>query len=144
MADLQDTVNFLYKVPIFQALKKNQLEKLAKRMIERDFPAGKSIVTQGQGGEGFFVVQSGKVDVIRERADGSKAVVNQLGAGDFLGELALLDNGIRTATAVTTEETKCLVLIRWDFISTLKEDPDMAVTILEELARRFRLALDSL
>jgi CRP/FNR family cyclic AMP-dependent transcriptional regulator len=144
MTNIPEVVNFLYKVPIFHALKKNQLEQLAKRFVERDFPLGTEIVTQGQGGEGFFIVQTGKVDVIRERQDGTKAVVNQMSTGDFLGELALLDNGLRTATAITTEQTRCLVLTRWDFLALLREDADMAVTILEELARRFRLALDSL
>jgi len=139
-----DVVNFLYKVPMFQALKKNQLERIAGRLTEREFPAGAQIVTQGQGGEGFFILYSGKADVVRERSDGTRAVVNQIGKGDFLGELALLDNGLRTATAVTTEATRCLVLTRWDFLSLLREDADMAVTILEELAKRFRLALDSL
>jgi len=144
MTNPADVVNFLYKVPVFHGLKKHQLEQLAKRFVERDFPSGAQIVTQGQGGEGFFIVQSGKVDVIRERADGTKALVNQMGPGDFLGELALLDNGLRTATATTTEATRCLVLTRWDFMALLREDADMAVTILEELARRFRLALDNL
>ena len=139
-----DVVNFLYKVPMFQALKKNQLERIAGRLTEREFPAGAPIVTQGQGGEGFFILYSGKADIVRERSDGTRAVVNQLAVGDFLGELALLDNGLRTATAVTTETTRCLVLTRWDFLSLLREDADMAVTILEELAKRFRLALDSL
>jgi CRP/FNR family transcriptional regulator, cyclic AMP receptor protein len=144
MAEPQNVVKFLYNVPLFQSLKKNQLEKLSRRFVDREYEAGTEIVSQGHGGEGFFIITSGKVDVIRERADGSKAVVNQLSASDFFGELALLDNGIRTATVVTTEPTKCLVLVRWDFIMTLREDADMAVTILEELAKRFRLALESL
>ena len=144
MANPQDVVKFLNNVQLFQTLKKHQLELLAKRFVEREYPAGKEIVTQGQGGEGFFIVVSGKLDVIREKTDGTKTIVNQMGPGDFLGELALLDNGIRTATAITKEPTKCLVLARWDFIAALREDADMAVTILEELARRFRLALDVL
>jgi CRP-like cAMP-binding protein len=144
MTDLQNVVKFLYNVPLFQSLKKNQLEKVAKRIVEREYATGTEIVSQGHGGEGFFIVYSGKVDVIRERGDGTKAVVNQLSKGDFFGELALLDNGIRTATAVTTEPTMCLVLVRWDFIMLLREDADMAVTILEELAKRFRIALETL
>jgi CRP-like cAMP-binding protein len=50
----------------------------------------------------------------------------------------------RSATVITTEATNCLVLTRWDFIALLREDADMAVTILEEMAKRFRMALDSL
>ena len=144
MTNLQEVVKFLYNVPMFHSLNKGQLERLAKRFTERDYPAGTEIVTQGHGGEGFFIVFSGKVDVIRERSDGAKVVVNQMATGDFLGELALLDNGLRTATAVTSEATHCLVLTRWDFLSVVKEDPEMAITIMEELARRFRQALDRL
>ena len=75
--------------------------------------AGQAIVTQGLGGEGFFVVVSGRAEAIRQRADGAKLVVNTFGPTDFFGELALLDDGLRTATVVTTEPTKCLVLTRW-------------------------------
>jgi CRP-like cAMP-binding protein len=117
--------------------------------IARNFSDGILMETQRASnvavtGEGFFVVYDGKVDVVRERADGNKAVVNHLSAGDFFGEMALLDDGPRTATCVAVEATKCYVLPRWDFMAVLKEDPDMAITILEEMARRFRAALDVL
>ena len=65
-------------------------------------------------------------------------------ATDFFGELALLDDGLRTASVVATEQTQCLALTRWDFITALREDAEMAVLILQELAKRFRRALDSL
>jgi CRP/FNR family cyclic AMP-dependent transcriptional regulator len=78
------------------------------------------------------------------RADGEKVVVNTFGPTDFFGEIALLDDGPRTASVVTTEPTQCLVLTRWDFHGVLKEDVDMAITILGEMAKRFRIALDAL
>ena len=144
MADVKETVGFLNRVPLFRGLKKRQLERLAKRFVQRKYAAGEAIVTQDKGGEGFFVVVSGQAEAIRERADGTRVVVNTFGPTDFLGELALLDEGPRTASVVTTEATECLVLTRWDFLGVLREDVDMAVTILEELARRFRMALDVL
>ena len=144
MADVKETVGFLNRVPLFRGLKKRQLERLAKRFVQRKYAAGGAIVTQDQGGEGFFVVVSGQAEAIRERADGTRVVVNTFGPTDFLGELALLDEGPRTASVVTTEATECLVLTRWDFLGVLREDVDMAITILEELARRFRMALDVL
>lgn len=79
-----------------------------------------------------------------ERADGSKSVVNTFGPTSYFGELALLDEGQRTATVIATEPTNCLILPRWDFLAALREDPEMAVVILQELARRFRRALGSL
>ena len=71
-------------------------------------------------------------------------MVNTFGPIDFFGELALLDDGLRTASVVATEVTQCLALTRWDFRAVLKEDVDMAITILEEMAQRFRMALDVL
>ena len=144
MADVKQTIGFLARVPLFRGLKKRQLERLAKRFVEREYAAGEAIVTQDKGGEGIFIIVSGKAEAIRERADGIKAVVNTFGPTDFFGELALLDDGLRTASVVTTEATKCLALTRWDFLGILKEDADMGVVIAQELAKRFRMALDVL
>ena len=143
MANVKQIVVFLEKVPLFKGLNRRQLEHLAKRFVEREYTAGRAIVEQNQGGEGFFIIVSGSADVIRERSDGSKTTVNHFEATDFFGELALLDDGLRTASVITTEPTQCLVLTRWDFLGTLKEDCEMAIPILQELARRFRIALDA-
>ena len=144
MADVKKTVGFLVRVPLFRGLKNRQLERLARRFVLRDYAAGEAIVTQDRGGEGIFIIESGKAEAIRMRADGEKVVVNTFGPTDFFGEIALLDDGLRTASVVTTEPTQCLVLTRWDFHGVLKEDVDMAITILGEMAKRFRMALDAL
>ena len=144
MANLEQIVGFLNKVPLFTSLKRGQLERLAKRFVERQYDAGKDIVTQGQGGEGLFIVVSGGADVFRARADGEKVLVNRFGPTDFFGEMALLDEGIRTATVVPTEKTVCLVLTRWDFLGILNEDAEISIVILQELARRFRMALEAM
>lgn len=144
MSNTKEIVTFLQKVPFFQGLKNRQLENLAKRMVVRDYKAGDVIVSQGQGGEGFFILTSGQAEAIRHRADGESVVVNQFGPKDFFGELALLDDGPRTATITATEATQCLVLVRWDFLAILREDAEMAVVILMELAHRFRVTLDNL
>jgi CRP/FNR family cyclic AMP-dependent transcriptional regulator len=145
MASADQKKKFISNVPLFKGLKDRQLQLLADRMVERTYAAGDTIVEQGQGGEGFFVITTGRAAATRIRADGEKIPVNSFGPGDFFGELALLDEGgIRTATIVATEPLTCLILIRWDFLSTLRQDAEMAVIILQEIARRFRIALDSL
>ena len=144
MADVKKIVGFLNRVPLFQGLKRRQLERLAQKFVPREYAAGQAIVTQDKGGEGFFIIESGKAEAIRERADGTKVVLNTFGPTDFFGEIALLADGLRTASVVATEATQCLVLTRWDFLGVLKEDVDMAIAILEELAKRFRVALDVL
>ena len=144
MSDTKQTAKFLDNVPLFNGLNGRQLEHIAKRFVGRDYAAGQTIVIQGSGGEGFFVVQSGHAEAVLERADGSKSVVNTFGPTSFFGELALLDDGLRTASVIATEPTHCLVLTRWDFLAALREDAEMAIVILQELARRFRQALGAL
>jgi CRP-like cAMP-binding protein len=144
MSDLKQTVGFLQKIPLFQGLNNRQYEHLAKRTVERKYDAGQAIVNQDQSGEGFFIVISGKAEAIRQRSDGSRITVNTFGPTDYFGELALLDDGLRTASVVTTEPATCLVLTRWDFLSALREDVEISILILQELARRFRRALDAL
>ena len=144
MSLTQQTAQFLDKVPLFNSLNPRQLEQLAKRVIGRNYEAGQTIVSQGAVGEGFFVVQSGHAEAVVERADGTKSVVNTFGPTSYFGELALLDDGPRTASVIATEPTRCLALTRWDFQSALREDSEMAILILQELARRFRQALSSM
>jgi CRP/FNR family transcriptional regulator len=145
MAHTGEPIQFLQHVPLFQGLNNRQLKKLADRFVARRYAAGEAMVTQGQGGEGFFILVSGTAEAARTRADGEKVIVNTFGSGDFFGEMALLDDeGLRTATVQATTACDCLALTRWDFLGILKEDADMAVTILQELARRFRMALDRL
>lgn len=144
MSDPVDRVEFLNKVPLLDGLSKRQLRKLAGRFVTRQYEPGEAIVTQGRGGEGLFIIVSGHAEAIRERADGSRIVVNSFGPTDFFGELTLLDDGTRTATVMTRKPTECLVLARWDFLSVMKEDAEMGVVVSQELARRFRRALSVL
>ncbi len=141
---MSETIEFLKRVPLLDGLNSKQLGQLEKRFVARSYKVGEQIVRQGEGGEGLFIVVNGVAEAIRERADGSTAVVNNFGSTDFFGELALLHDGTRTASVVATADTDCLVLARWDFLAAMKEDADMGVVVSQELARRFRRALDRL
>ena len=144
MSNPQNTVDFLRRVPLFYGLSDRKLNKLAKRFVARGFASGDMIVAQGDGGEGLFIIVSGKAEAVRERVNGDKIVVSTFGPTSFFGELALLNEGTRTASVIAREDTECLVLARWDFLSVLKEDADMGVMVAQELARRFRRMLDTL
>ena len=144
MPEQGERIRFLAKVPLFHGLKERQLDRIASRFVQRDYRSGQDIVTQGKGGAGLFIIVSGAAEAIRVRADGSKAVVNTFGPTDFFGELALLDDEPRTASVVATEDTQCLVLSQWEFFGALREDAEMGIEILQEIARRFRRALNVL
>ncbi|MBN1639938.1 MAG: cyclic nucleotide-binding domain-containing protein [Anaerolineae bacterium] len=144
MPEQADRIKFLARVPLFQGLKEKHLRMLNSRFVARTYSPGQDIVTQGKGGAGLFIVLSGGAEAIRVRNDGSKAVVNTFGPTDYFGELALLDDEPRTASVVATEETECLVISQWEFFGALREEPDMAIEVLQEVARRFRRALNTL
>lgn len=138
MAKLDDMEKFLATIPLFHGLNKKQLKQLANRFVARNYEAGKNIVTQGKGGEGMFVMISGRAEAVVESSDGTKTTVNEFVSRDFFGEVAMLDDGPRTASVVATEETECLVLTRSDFIALMKNDAEMAIEITVALAKRLR------
>ena len=144
MPEQEDRVRFLANVPLFRGLKQRQLQALNKRFVSRSYDVGDEIVTQGRGGAGLFILLSGAAEAVRIRRDGTRVVVNTFGPTDFFGELALLDDEPRTASVISREDTECLVLSQWEFFGALREDPDMAIEVLQELARRFRRALNVL
>ncbi len=143
MTDFAEIAQALARVPVFSSLKKRQLEKLARTFSERQCAPGEVIVPQGRGGYGFFILVSGRAKAVRRLDNGEEVVVNQFGPGDFFGELALLDGGPRTASVIAEEPTVCLIMPREHFLGVLREDGEIAVAILEELARRFRASLEA-
>jgi CRP-like cAMP-binding protein len=144
MHDDERIVDILENVPLFSTLRKRQLANLARIFIERNCDPGEVIVPQGRDGYGFFIVAEGKAQAVREKSDGSTAILNTFGKNDFFGEIALLDNGPRTASVIATDETHCLILPRENFLGVLRRDGEMAVTIMVELTRRFRARLAEL
>ena len=141
---MADKIKFLAKVPLFAGLSDRQMKKLGNRFITRDYKAGDYIVTQGKGGAGMFTIVSGATEAVIESLDGEKTVVNHFGVTDFFGEIALLDDGPRTASVIATKDTECMILSREDFISIMKNDADMGVVIAEELARRLRRVVSAM
>ncbi len=127
------TEEMLAKVPLFQDLPKKSLDRIAKFVRQRNFQAGDTIFKEGEEGVGFFLVTSGKVDV--SRAGSTLATISD---GGFFGEMALLDNHRRSATVKATADTACLAIMRSDFIAELRNNPDLAVEMLNTMSRRVR------
>ncbi len=143
MAKPDNTDKFLAQVPLFKGLKDRQLKQLAHRFVARSYHAQDYIVSQGKGGAGMFIIVSGHAEAVLEASDGDKTVVNTFGPSEFFGEIALLDDGPRTASVIATEETECLILSRPDFIAIMENDAEMGVVIATELANRIRKLITS-
>jgi len=126
-------IDRLRTVPLFDACDEKQLQFIATRVEEVDVPAGKVFTEQGRSGGEFFVILSGEAEVKR-----AGAVVAHLRTGDYFGEIALLDNGPRTATVVAKSPIRCLVLSPGQFQDVLYQNPTLAVTMLHAVVRRLR------
>ena len=102
-------------------------------MKERTFPAGTVITEVGQSGLGFFIIDSGTASVVVGGKPG-----RTLGAGDYFGEIALIDQGPRTAKITADCELRCYGMTAWEFRPFVQSHPDVAWALLETLAQRVR------
>lgn len=133
-----DREEILNRVPIFAGLDSKHLKRLSKLMVPRSFRAGEAIVQEKDRPAGFFVITSGKVEVVRGAAGDRPQVLATLGPGDFFGEMALFEGQARSATVRALEDTDCLVMTGWDFRAELSTDPEIAMAVLETVVRRLR------
>jgi CRP/FNR family transcriptional regulator, cyclic AMP receptor protein len=122
-------------VPLFAGFNRREIDALGRLMDEIDVKEGRVLMREGAVGREFFIVVSGSVRVERK---GRK--VNELGAGDFLGEIALIDGGPRTATAIAAEPCRLLVLGVGGFRTLVSKYPTVQGKIMKALAVRLREA----
>ena len=128
-----EKLDLLRTVPLFHGLRDRELERISALADIIDLPAGRTIMTQGDRGAEMFVVVSGSAWIER---DGES--LGDRGAGEVLGEIALLDGGPRTATVTLAENSRLLVLARREFQSMLDEFPEVRLQVLETVAHRLR------
>ena len=131
--DNTQVIALLQDTPIFANTSEKSLESMIKSAVEKTVSPGEKLVQEGQGGVGFYLILEGKAEVIK---DGQKLA--ELGTGNFFGELAVIDGQTRTADVVAVTETKCWILSQWAMKSIIANHPEVALSMLEELARRLR------
>jgi CRP/FNR family cyclic AMP-dependent transcriptional regulator len=124
-------VESLKRAPLFAGLSRKELVHLARLADDVEVPAGTVLCKEGDRGREFFVLVEGKVDVVRK---GRR--VATLGAGDFLGEIALLEPTPRTATVTAKTPLRFFVLTPKEFRQVLDENPSVERKVLRALARR--------
>jgi CRP/FNR family transcriptional regulator, cyclic AMP receptor protein len=122
-------------IPLFADLDKKELQGVASSMKERTFNAGQKIASEGQTGIGFFVIADGTAKVTR--GDEERAT---LGPGDYFGEIALIDDGIRTASVTADSELKVYGLTSWEFRPIVESNASIAWKLLKTMAVRLREA----
>ena len=113
-----DEREVLRTVPIFSELSDEDITSLAHLALRKRYPKDTVIFFENEEGDFFFTILEGRVKVTILGDDGREVILSVLGPGDFFGEMALLDNEPRSATAIAVEETELLSLHRNDFLST--------------------------
>jgi CRP-like cAMP-binding protein len=128
-------VEAIHGVPLFADLDEAELEQVARLFKQRTFAAGETVAKEGSGGAAFFLIESGTATVSvggQERAG--------LGPGEYFGEIALIDEGARSATITANEDLVCQGLTYWDFRPLVMENAAICWKLLQFMVARLRSA----
>jgi CRP-like cAMP-binding protein len=125
--------NALAQVPLFAHCTAQELAFIASRTDEVDAPAGRQLTRQGHSGEAFYVLLDGEAEV---EVNGRRR--RTLKAGDFFGEISMLDRGLASATVITTTPAKLMVMSHAQFRDAIKANDGVLVKVLAAMGERLR------
>src|SRR3954447_26513974 len=129
-ATSQETVALLARVPVFDELAPDDLERVAGVAVPRRFGPRHVIFREGDDSDTCYVVRSGHARAIREHGDGRQITLAQFGPGDIFGELAMSDDERRSATLEAVDELEVLGILGGDMRRLLREHPELAVQLV--------------
>lgn len=138
MATKDEYLDYLARVPLFSALGKKELKKVASLTFDSTAEPGKVIVREGKPGEEFYLITEGTVTVTLRGKELAK-----LGPGEFFGEMALVDQGPRAATITAETPVSLLVLGSREFSALIDGVPTLGKKILRGVAARLRAYQES-
>ena len=126
--------NRLSETDVFKSLPEEQLGEIARVVQDKVVPANTIIFRQGDPGDSFYIIHSGKIRVFLRGEDGVETELNQLGPGDSFGEMALLRDEPRSTDIEALEETHLLVISKEEFEQVLKEHPDVFKSFIKHIS----------
>jgi CRP-like cAMP-binding protein len=128
-------VESLRSVPLFADFTPRDLKRLADSMKQRSFASGDEVVAEGKGGVGFFVILEGTARVSQNGEDRGR-----LTAGEYFGEMALIDGNLRLASVHAEGDLRCATMTSWNFRPFVRDHPDVAWALLTAMVKRVREA----
>jgi CRP/FNR family transcriptional regulator, cyclic AMP receptor protein len=132
---MSSMVESLKEVPLFADLAGRDLKRVADSMKEMSFAPGQEVVAQGKSGVGFFVILEGSARVTQGGEDRGL-----LTAGDYFGEMALIDGDDRAASVHAEGDLRCATMTTWNFRPFVRDHPDISWALLTALVKRVREA----
>ncbi len=133
-----DDAEILSRVALFSLMKKKDLRRIAKLARHHSYKKGEIIVREGARDGRLFIIISGEVEVIKGLGTGDEKPLRILRSDNYFGEMALIDDHVRTASVVAKEETEVLSLYQWNIREEIKKYPSIAIELLQTLGRRLR------
>lgn len=128
----------LDNIALFSGLSEADMAAISSLAVTRRFPKNTLVICEGDTSDSLYVVLSGKVKVFLSDEEGKEVTLNLQSAGEYFGELAILDEAPRSASVMTTEDTKLAILSRAAFEKCMEQHSTIALTIMRGLARRLR------
>ncbi len=133
-------LNFLRALPLFSNLDDKELREISRFAYEKKVKKGNVIFSQGEQGSTLYLIIKGRVKVVLIGESGKELVLAILKKGDFLGEMSIIEDEVRSATAIALEPTVFLTIDKENFINFLIKDPRAMLGVLKELSKRLRNA----
>lgn len=133
-----DTIDQLKKINWFNELPDDLFVALAQKVHKRSLNKDEILFAKGDEGDSLFIINSGAVKIVTQDSQENEVVLNQVGAGEIIGEMALLDYEPRSAGVVALEETSVMELSREDFMEILSRQPELALSVIRSLISRLR------
>jgi CRP/FNR family transcriptional regulator, cyclic AMP receptor protein len=133
-----ERVLLLTKVPLFACLRTDQLSRLAPLLEPVVWPKGARVFDMGEIGLELYIITAGRVGISIDPDPSRQVFISELKAGDSLGEMALIDNEPRSATAHVLEDTQALALDNEKFQGLLLSYPELGIGMLRALSQRLR------
>jgi CRP-like cAMP-binding protein len=143
-ASAEETAALLGRVPVFEALRPEDLVRVADVAVPRSFRGGEVVFREGDDSDTCYVVRSGHARAVREHGDGRQITLATFGPGDFFGELAMFDDERRSATVEAVDALDVLGIPGVDMRALLSRHPEIAVKLVISLGRRLRAANERL
>lgn len=133
-------VEILKTVPLFDGMDSSALQDIQRLTVKKKFTKDTILVQENEMGETMYMILSGRVKVTNVGSDGKEVILSVLTAGDFFGEMALLDDEPRSATVVTLEPAEILLLRRKEFMNLVEQNREVLANLLAALSARLRHA----
>jgi CRP-like cAMP-binding protein len=135
-----DDAEILSRVALFSLMKRRDLKRIAKLAKHHSYEKGDLIVKEGARDGRLFVIISGEVSVVKDLGGPSEKMLRVLRSDNYFGEMALIDDYVRTASVVSNEQTEVLSLDQWNIREEIRKYPSIAIELLQTLGRRLRAA----